>query len=99
MRSPSSVIWALGKMLQQSQLSASEQQELLIALNGLWSQANNPKLQKKYKKVLHKLEPALVSLRESLQQSIQRKHESMEVRADLMKDLEEFSQILAKSSK
>jgi hypothetical protein len=35
----------------QTEQSASLNQELLIALNGLWSAANNPKLAKKYKKV------------------------------------------------
>lgn len=84
---------ALEQMLQQTELSASQQQELLIALNGLWSAANNPKLQKKYKKVLVKMEPQLAVVREALQKSIQRKRETMEVRSDLVKDLAEFSTI------
>lgn len=81
---------ALQKTMGQSELSASLQQELLIALNGLWSAANNPKLAKKHKKALTKLEPLLASARERLQESVVKKREAVETRSDLIKDLAEL---------
>jgi hypothetical protein len=80
----------LSKMLQQTDLLVSQQQEMLIALNALASAANNPKLQKKYKKVLTKLEPQLAQLRAHVQQNILQKRQAMEVRGDLIKDLDEL---------
>lgn len=74
-------------MLLETELSASQQQELLIALNGLWSSLNNPKMQKKYKKALLKMEPQLVVLRTHLQKSILQKRETVDIRSDLVKDL------------
>ncbi len=80
----------LGKMLQQTELLVSQQQEMLIALNALASAANNPKLQKKYKKALAKLEPQLALLRTQVQQNILQKRQAVEVRGDLIKDLDEL---------
>lgn len=79
---------ALEKMLKETELSASQQQELSIALNGLWSAANNPKVQKKFKKSLAKMEPQLAILRTHLQKSILQKREMIDVRGDLVKDLQ-----------
>lgn len=68
---------------------ASLEQEALIALNTLWSTANNPKLQKKFKKVLLKIEPALQTVRAQIQHDVMQKRNSVDVRLDLQKDLED----------
>ncbi len=61
----------------------------MIALNTLWSAANNPKLLKKYKKTLAKMEPALAVLRAHIQHDVAQTRNSVEVRLDLQKDLED----------
>lgn len=87
---------ALQKMLAQSEQSTSMRQELLIALNALWSAANNPKLAKKYKKVLTKIEPLLATVRESVQKMILLKFQNADIRSDLIKDLIEIDRVIHK---
>lgn len=87
---------ALQKMLMQTEQSTGLRQELLIALNALVAAANNPKLAKKYKKVLVKIEPLLVTVRESIQKTILLKFQNADIRSDLIKDLIEIDRVISK---
>jgi hypothetical protein len=79
----------LSKMLSQTESATAQEQEALIALNTLWSAANNPKLLKKYKKTLAKMEPQLTVLRGQIQHNILQQRQAVDVRLDLMKDLQD----------
>lgn len=90
---------SLEKMLVLTDKSTAQLQELLIAINTLNSAANNPKLAKKYKKVLVKLEPMLGPLRAQAQAIIEQKRQTFDVRSDLVKDLKDIDAVVGNAAK